>query len=439
MIFSHILLKLVYERYIQFLKKSIAIYKRMERNMDKKTIGQFIAILRKANGMTQKQLAEKLNVTDKTVSRWERDESAPDLMLIPVIADIFQITSDELLRGERKKVENVAVSPIEKEKTERSIEYILDREDMKLTYQSIIAIGVTTLGLIAAIVCNFVLARASIGFFIACGCYLLAIVCETIFCFKARLAISGENYFYKSKLSSYKWKIISKLEISLTIIITFFVCTIPLIECTNLVLDSTEWIGYGAEYGFVCVVICLISICVFNEFASGAIFTSKEDIVKTKRVNHFRLKYIFLTIGLEMICTIGMNVTNYLPTTTFATGDTFYNIDDFIEYMETPYSETGEELSRYIATGYYESICGKGYEVNNLYVREISPIEYKEDGSFYSVTTYNYGQIKDAYMVIDSIATFGKIICVVIFIIIIWRYKKGIKNIYDMSILSMRN
>lgn len=67
--------------------------------MDKKTIGQFIAILRKANGMTQKQLAEKLNVTDKTVSRWERDESAPDLMLIPVIADIFQITSDELLRG----------------------------------------------------------------------------------------------------------------------------------------------------------------------------------------------------------------------------------------------------------------------------------------------------------------------------------------------------
>ena len=225
----------------------------------------------------------------------------------------------------------------------------------------------------------------------------------------------------------------------MTIIITFFVCTIPLIECTNLVLDSTEWIGYGAEYGFVCVVICLISICVFNEFASGAIFTSKEDIVKTKRVNHFRLKYIFLTIGLEMICTIGMNVTNYLPTTTFATGDTFYNIDDFIEYMETPYSETGEELSRYIATGYYESICGKGYEVNNLYVREISPIEFKEDGSFYSVTTYNYGQIKDAYMVIDSIATFVKIICVVIFIIIIWRYKKGIKNIYDMSILSMRN
>lgn len=41
--------------------------------MEKRTIGQFIAALRKANGLTQRELAEKLNVTDKTVSRWERD------------------------------------------------------------------------------------------------------------------------------------------------------------------------------------------------------------------------------------------------------------------------------------------------------------------------------------------------------------------------------
>ena len=53
--------------------------------MDKKTIGGFIAVLRKANGMTQKDLAEKLNVSDKSVSRWERDDGAPDLSLIPVI------------------------------------------------------------------------------------------------------------------------------------------------------------------------------------------------------------------------------------------------------------------------------------------------------------------------------------------------------------------
>lgn len=60
--------------------------------MEKKTIGGFIAALRKANGMTQKDLAEKLNVSDKTVSRWERDDGAPDLAVIPVIAEIFDVT-----------------------------------------------------------------------------------------------------------------------------------------------------------------------------------------------------------------------------------------------------------------------------------------------------------------------------------------------------------
>lgn len=69
--------------------------------MEKKTIGAFIAALRKANGLTQKQLADKLCVSDKAVSRWERDETLPDLTLIPVMAEIFGVTSDELLRGQR--------------------------------------------------------------------------------------------------------------------------------------------------------------------------------------------------------------------------------------------------------------------------------------------------------------------------------------------------
>lgn len=54
--------------------------------MANKSIGQFIAALRKANGLTQKELAEKLNVSDKAISRWERDECSPDISLIPVIA-----------------------------------------------------------------------------------------------------------------------------------------------------------------------------------------------------------------------------------------------------------------------------------------------------------------------------------------------------------------
>ena len=62
-------------------------------------LGQRIAALRKAQGFTQRQLAEDLNVSDKAVSRWERGESSPDLSLIPLLADRFGFTCDELLRG----------------------------------------------------------------------------------------------------------------------------------------------------------------------------------------------------------------------------------------------------------------------------------------------------------------------------------------------------
>ena len=69
--------------------------------MDAKKFGDFIAQARRERKLTQAQLAHRLHVTDKAVSRWERDESLPDLMLLPVIADLFHITVDELLRGER--------------------------------------------------------------------------------------------------------------------------------------------------------------------------------------------------------------------------------------------------------------------------------------------------------------------------------------------------
>ena len=77
--------------------------------MEKKTIGKFISALRKANGMTQKELGEKLFVSDKTVSRWECDECTPELSLIPSIAEIFGITTDELLCGERNNPDRKAI------------------------------------------------------------------------------------------------------------------------------------------------------------------------------------------------------------------------------------------------------------------------------------------------------------------------------------------
>ncbi len=72
--------------------------------MEKKTLGAFIALLRKEKGLTQRQLAELLNVSDKTVSHWECDENSPDISLLPFLAEILGVSVDELLKGEKKVV-----------------------------------------------------------------------------------------------------------------------------------------------------------------------------------------------------------------------------------------------------------------------------------------------------------------------------------------------
>ncbi len=68
--------------------------------MNQIKIGNFIAARRKAHGMTQSQLAEKLGITDKAVSKWETGKSMPDLSLFNPLCDLLEITLNELLLGE---------------------------------------------------------------------------------------------------------------------------------------------------------------------------------------------------------------------------------------------------------------------------------------------------------------------------------------------------
>ena len=60
-----------------------------------------MATLRKANGYTQADVAEKLNISNRTLSSWETDRTLPDVLMLPAIADLYGVTVDELLRGER--------------------------------------------------------------------------------------------------------------------------------------------------------------------------------------------------------------------------------------------------------------------------------------------------------------------------------------------------
>ena len=75
----------------------------------KKTLGAMIAELRKQHGMTQLELAEKMGVTDKAVSKWERDLSCPDINSIPNLAEILDVSVEELMQ-----IKKEAETPVSK-------------------------------------------------------------------------------------------------------------------------------------------------------------------------------------------------------------------------------------------------------------------------------------------------------------------------------------
>lgn len=83
--------------------------------MDSKKMGAFISELRKENKLTQAALAEKLNISNRTISKWENGDGYPDITILPDLAGIFGITVDELLSGERapQDVPDIKVTEIE--------------------------------------------------------------------------------------------------------------------------------------------------------------------------------------------------------------------------------------------------------------------------------------------------------------------------------------
>ena len=75
--------------------------------MDYQKIGVLIYELRKEKNMTQKQVAQLMNISDKTISKWERGLGCPDVSLLPELATIFGVSVDHLLAGELKINEQI--------------------------------------------------------------------------------------------------------------------------------------------------------------------------------------------------------------------------------------------------------------------------------------------------------------------------------------------
>lgn len=95
------------------------------------TIGKRIALLRKEKGLKQEELAEKLGVSGQAVSKWENDQTCPDISLLPQLASILGVTVDELLSGKQEMAPSVQILPEDQRKDikEMMLRIIVDSAD----------------------------------------------------------------------------------------------------------------------------------------------------------------------------------------------------------------------------------------------------------------------------------------------------------------------
>lgn len=97
--------------------------------MDQILVGRFIAEERKRKGYTQKQLSEKLGISDKTVSKWERGNGFPEVSLLLPLCNELDITVNELLSGER-----VSEEDYRKKAEENMVNLVKEAQESKKNY-----------------------------------------------------------------------------------------------------------------------------------------------------------------------------------------------------------------------------------------------------------------------------------------------------------------
>ncbi len=116
--------------------------------MDQIKIGRFIAECRKAVGMTQMQLAEKLNITDRAVSKWENGRSLPDSSIMLELCELLEISINDLLSGEV-----VTMNDYEKKLEENLLKAVKQKEQADKRLLSLeIFIGILSLVIFFALV-----------------------------------------------------------------------------------------------------------------------------------------------------------------------------------------------------------------------------------------------------------------------------------------------
>lgn len=317
--------------------------------MEAKTMGSFLAALRKAAGMTQRELAEQLHVSDKAVSRWERDACAPDLALIPVIAEIFSVTCDELLRGGRDRGDQTG----DPAKADKQRQWILRKTRSKFISHTLLALLGPALGAVAAAGAVLGFLRAVLGFWLgAAGCLVGAVV-QLVLWNGAVLSLSDDRAGDEAGLCRYE--LLRRTEGALLICAGVLAALLPLNGYTSLTmlylfqgqLPTPYW-PQAAAAGGGTVLLGLLLCRALNPIlarrapVSLPLETAKETVRRVRAQS--RVAWT-LAAALSATALVHGAVTLVWPTAALVHGAVYDTADEFRAVMSTNVPEPEEDFT----------------------------------------------------------------------------------------------
>lgn len=339
--------------------------------MEKQTMGAFISALRKSKGITQKELADMLSVSDKAVSRWECDQTVPDISLLPLIADIFEITVDELIRGGR--IKNEQPTENQEKNIQKRLEAILNTKLSSYKIKSIIPIVLVIVGIILGFICKSV-GYYLVGYGVSLLLFVFALALEVIF------TLSFNNSIITSDLQSDS---IQKFKIK-GFNFSFLAFT-SLLSIEALII-SIDWLHFFIWSGpALAIAIFLVGALIKN------IIVKKSNMEFPEKQN----ANLFFKLFVIFFCIIGVLVASMITINV--------NCDSWIERPIVFYvTDSTEEIENYLKEhigNYIDEFGGNETEAKEDFTVKILDEEheiyfspYIKDQSF--VNYYDYDKIE---------------------------------------------
>lgn len=315
--------------------------------MAKNSIGQFLAALRKANGLTQQEVADRLNVSNKAVSRWERDECCPDLSLIPALAEMFAVTCDELLRGERSAPGDASCeekTERQKARADKQFAVLLRSRMRKYKNLTLLPVGLAICGLLAAAVADLAFSKGLIAFILAAAFGAAGEICQICFARNSFILSDGETEEHAAEIQRAASEVVETavrvtfLNIAL---IAFCLPTAVLIDGANFGLTFESWLLYGLLFSGAALALAYIAYTLFvrgHLMRLGLLTYSDEERETLKRNRRLLVKTAAVSLGVAAVLWAGAAAFyNMVPTEVLAKKEVFYTCEDFKAYVESAY------------------------------------------------------------------------------------------------------